>query len=145
MNNMHNPWIIGKNQNNPHLTFNSKEVNIKKVSIFIIHGLLLQKSEDYYPYTRSFKPHRVQCETKDHLHRNVTPIFMGFFSFEKNSLIPLWQVVHWIVRNIDTKLQLSSTKAAVKHWTVLPHRHQRKKKTICRAGNSCQIWLEEDS
>ena len=76
----HNPQIISKNQNNPHLTSNLQAGNIRKVPGLIIHGLyynlqIIKISADYYLPKRSLNPHRVLCEMKDHLHRNV---FYGF-------------------------------------------------------------------
>ena len=71
----YNLWIISPKLKESTFAFQPPRRQHQKRFWLIIHGLWPQKSADYYLYTTSFKPHRVLCETKDHLHRNVTPIF----------------------------------------------------------------------
>ena len=39
---------------------------------------------------RSLKPYRVLCETKDHLHRNVTPIFFSIQRVKSGNIFLLY-------------------------------------------------------
>ena len=52
----------------------SKETTSEK---FLIYNAQIMTSKicRLCLYTTSYKPHRVLCETKDHLHSTVTPIF----------------------------------------------------------------------
>ena len=53
----------------------SKETTSEKFLIYNLR-IIICRLYDNPRIKRSLKPHRVLCETKDHLHRNVTPIFL---------------------------------------------------------------------